>query len=426
MILFAFKYKTPAPGFRWAFFTISLFLFLPFFAVAQSAAFPLLWGTNSGLYSRNQAGRVEALWSGGSVQKIVHIPGTQRQAETWAILTDQGILVSNDLRSWEIRNRGLPERLIKVYENGKKTFISTVQDIKAFSVDPQNGETMVIAVKNEVYLSKNGARSWESLGMPNFRSNGIKAVAVTSFGSELTVFCAHSIYGVYYINPQTPGAKWTEISNGLEKLETTNNPDEISSFAVSLDSGSPTVYASMSFRRRLYKLDWNQKNWNQIWSDGAAFGPVDSLALKGNSLFFLQDGAVAEFELSSGRLNWRQDTTSLIKAIPGYRPNCAAVQGFRENARGREGTICFSELWLLDKNRISGRGSLAAGKEGLYLPVNHAMDPSSLRPYLNIIRERRLNMVVIDMKDDYGTGYSTPVESSDFEELDMDDGDLPF
>ena len=29
-------------------------------------------------------------------------------------------------------------------------------------------------------------------------------------------------------------------------------------------------------------------------------------------------------------------------------------------------------------------------------------------------------------KDDYGAGYSTPVESSDFEELDMDDGDLPF
>ena len=29
-------------------------------------------------------------------------------------------------------------------------------------------------------------------------------------------------------------------------------------------------------------------------------------------------------------------------------------------------------------------------------------------------------------KEDYGAGYSTPVESSDFAELDMDDGDLPF
>jgi len=29
-------------------------------------------------------------------------------------------------------------------------------------------------------------------------------------------------------------------------------------------------------------------------------------------------------------------------------------------------------------------------------------------------------------KDDYSAGYTTPVESSDFTELDMDDGDLPF
>ena len=31
-----------------------------------------------------------------------------------------------------------------------------------------------------------------------------------------------------------------------------------------------------------------------------------------------------------------------------------------------------------------------------------------------------------DPKEDFGAGYTTPVESSDFAELDMDDGDLPF
>ena len=29
-------------------------------------------------------------------------------------------------------------------------------------------------------------------------------------------------------------------------------------------------------------------------------------------------------------------------------------------------------------------------------------------------------------KDNFGAGYTTPVESSDFAELDIDDGDLPF
>ena len=31
-----------------------------------------------------------------------------------------------------------------------------------------------------------------------------------------------------------------------------------------------------------------------------------------------------------------------------------------------------------------------------------------------------------DPKDDYGAAYSSPVESSDYTELDMEDGDLPF
>ena len=31
-----------------------------------------------------------------------------------------------------------------------------------------------------------------------------------------------------------------------------------------------------------------------------------------------------------------------------------------------------------------------------------------------------------EARDDYNAGFSTPVESSDFAELDMDDGDLPF
>jgi len=32
----------------------------------------------------------------------------------------------------------------------------------------------------------------------------------------------------------------------------------------------------------------------------------------------------------------------------------------------------------------------------------------------------------VNPKEDFGAGYTTPIESSDFAELDMDDGDLPF
>ena len=383
-------------------------VFLPFSLAAQQVR-PVLWGTDAGLYSRDQAGRTEIVWSEGKVRKLVPLG----QGSAWALLADNGIWVSENSRNWEKRSRGLPEKVIKTYENGKKSLVTEIQDIKDLEVDPKNPEIMVCAVKNAVYLSQNGGRNWESLGMPNYRSNGIKAVAVTS-SPELTVFCSHSIYGVYYINPKSAGAKWIEISAGLEKLETTDNPDEISDIAVVLDaSGNVAIYASQSFRPRLYKLDWTSKSWNFLWSGGSAtaFGPVDSLQARGNSLIFVRDGGVFELDMSFGynALRNRQDLTEAINSVPG-KANCAAFsQGDR---------FCLSELWLLtERSSAEGRGlstafPQAVGKEGLYLPVNHAGDPGSLRPYLQTIEKSKLNMVVVDMKDDYGRLRFTPSNPS--------------
>ena len=41
-------------------------------------------------------------------------------------------------------------------------------------------------------------------------------------------------------------------------------------------------------------------------------------------------------------------------------------------------------------------------------------------------KSREASFVPVDNKDDYGVGFATPVESSDFSELSMDDGELPF
>ena len=41
-------------------------------------------------------------------------------------------------------------------------------------------------------------------------------------------------------------------------------------------------------------------------------------------------------------------------------------------------------------------------------------------------KSREANFGPVEIKDDFNAGYSTPVESSDFTELEMDDGELPF
>jgi hypothetical protein len=394
-------------------FFLVFWVLLPFSAAAQSVR-PVLWANEYGLYSRDQAGRTEVVWSEGKVRKIIPLG----QGSSWALLADNGIWVSENLRNWEKRSKGLPEKTLKIYENKKKSLITEIQDIKDLEADPANRDIMVCAIKNAVYLSQNGGRSWESLGMPNYRSNGIKAVAVTSM-PELTVFCAHSIYGVYYINPKAQGAKWIEISGGLEKLETTDNPDEVSDIAVALDSsGSVAIYASQSFRPRLYKLDWASKSWNLLWSSGAAFGPVDSLQPGRSSLTFVRDSGVFSLQLNvaNAAIYYRQDLTEAIDILPG-KASCAVFTGSE--------TICLSELWLMSERSSVEHSSTqnrqvsfntvsqeANDKEGLYLPVNHAMDPGSLRPYLQTIESRKLNMVVIDMKDDYGRLRFTPNDPS--------------
>ena len=151
---------------------------------------------------------------------------------------------SDDLLNWEKRNRELPVKTIKVFQNGKKSFLQIVQEIKDLKINPENPDIMVCATKDNVYLSRNQGRSWVSLGAPPYRTNGIKAVAVANMpagggtGKELTVFLSHSVYGIYYIRPDT-GVQWTELSTGLEKLETTGNADEVADITVTYN---PAVF----------------------------------------------------------------------------------------------------------------------------------------------------------------------------------------
>ncbi|GHV94370.1 hypothetical protein AGMMS50293_06900 [Spirochaetia bacterium] len=449
----------------------------------------LLIGADTGLFSIERPGETTALWTGGQVRKIV----SPDDSGVWAILGSEGILVSNDMRNWESRNQGLPIKTIKIFQDGKKSFLSMVQEIKDLEMNPANPDIMVCATKDRVYLSRNQGLSWSSLGAPSYRTNGIKAVAVAylpvvgnggtgrsgaassgaassdaassiaaSSGGVLTVFLSHSTYGLFYIQPDSAGAQWIEINSGLEKLETTDNTDEVSDIAVTagistLDANVPAanvaalsagqeIYVSQTFRRRIYRLDWSRKTFNLIWSDNAPFGTVDSLDAGKTSLRFLYEGTTAEIDYpaangvqaangtaaapgQNAQMRNRPDLLEAIRSIPEspqLKPNCVVLW---ENRNGAE-PVKLSELWLLNEGdsapatpaspAISALATpaspaisaLAAGKEGLYLPVNHAMDSNSLKPYLDVISERGLDMIVIDMKDDYGRLRFTPRNSA--------------
>jgi hypothetical protein len=387
------------------FFCLSTFsLSAQTFSVGEMI-FSSLVGSKNGLHGLSQTGTAMPLWTGGEVKKIVKAPSF------WAILTNAGIFVSTDLFHWEARNFGLPVKTIKVFDDGEKSFEQLIQDLKDLKIHPENPNMMVTATKDAVFLSRDAGRSWHNLGMPPYQTNGLKAVAVGNL-PELTVLVSHSIYGVHYIHPENPASTWQELSLGLEKLETTNNPDEVSDIKIVVKNdaqGIPqsTVFAGQTFRNRLYELDWNMKRFNLIWSENTDFGAVESLDVQNDSIRFVSDGTIFEKRIGTNQIWQRKDLLSAIQnasASLGFAPECFAFLNQAE-------PICLSELWLLNQSSNIFANSYteeAFGKDGIYLPVNHAMDSSSLKPYINLIKERNLNMIVIDMKDDYGRLRFTP------------------
>ncbi|MDR1899699.1 MAG: hypothetical protein LBQ55_06815 [Treponema sp.] len=394
---------------------------------APAPRFAFLAGADGGLFGLDRGGNAAPLWQGGSVRKILRAGGA------WLILGSGGIFRSEDLSVWENRGRGLPEKTLKVFEGGVKSFLTVVQEIKDLEVHPANPDIMVCATKDQVFLTRNGGRSWESLGAPRYRTNGIKAVAAADMpaagGPELTVFLSHSTYGFFYLCPDTPGAQWSELSGGLEKLETTGNADEVSDIAVVPAAASPAgttaipapaVYVSQTFRPRIYRLDWEARRFVPLWTDSVPFGTVDSLDPGVRGLRFVREGTITEIPYDAAPPELvRRDLTDLILNTAkksGLTPNCVVISR-AEAGRPRAEDIFLSELWLLRERAGAAGGANSAGtngagaargREGLYLPVNHAMSQGSLSPYLEVIRERRLDMVVIDMKDDYGRLRFTP------------------
>jgi len=397
----------------------------------------MLVGTNDGLYSMEPSGL--SVLRPGQIKKILRVKLNPQggSPDGWAILGGDGILVSADLKNWEQRNKGLPIKTIKVFQDQQKTFLQVPQDIKDFEVNPSDNRIMVCATKDSVYLSRDQGGSWVSLGAPAYRTNGIKAVASAYLpeantpgggtpAGTLTVFLSHSTYGVFYIQPDRPNARWLEISQGIEVLETTGNTDEVSDIVVipPNESGGgnavPEIYVSQTFRRRIYRLDWSKKTFVLVWSDKSPFGTVDSLFAGDKGLHFIYEGTAAFIGFPDYTFQKRDDISEAIRKLPAQkRMNCAVI-------RNNSDLITLSELWLLDEpapqpvaetrppfaRRVPLAVPQALNKEGLYLPVNHAMDSRSLKPYLDVMEKSGLNLIVIDMKDDYGRLRFTPKNSA--------------
>ena len=387
-----------------------------------------LAGYDAGLYRVDASGgRAYPLWLEGEVKKIVAAPSG------WFFLTSKGILFSADLSSFEQRSGGLPVKTYKRYEGGQRSFLKEAQDLKDLELDPADPERLVACTKDAAYLTRDGGRSWESLGTP-VATPGLKAVALAPYpgSAETAVWASHPIKGLF-ARRLAAGSSWAPASAGLALLQGTTSVEEVADLvvapastagaavqaaaqagggaapavgaavpagAVAAAGSAPAVWASNSFLSRVYRWDAAAKAFRPAYAEPGDFGVAESLSpLPDGSLRFVAEGAVRRLRAEGGKAEVDAASMGRVEAALRAKPDWQLLS-LAWDEGGRPASL--SELWLVAfKDRKPYRAK-AEGREGLYLPTGFMVRPETRAKYFGLMAERGLDSVVIDMKDDFG------------------------
>lgn len=384
----------------------------------------MLAGSDSGLYKILPSRTAVPLWTGGKVTKIIKTQNDENGNQTtdWFFLTTQGVVHSSDLSVFDMRNEGLPFLTIKEWDGTNTIFTKQPAQLKDLEVHPLNANILVTATKDAVYITFDGGKSWKTIGSTSASTSGIKAVAVCDVPArkksaenpnqtELAVFMAHTIYGFSYCYPGSVETKskptWHDSNGGFDNMKSQTYPDEISDIlpVVFADSnGNPTteVFVSQSYLPRIYKFNWSIKRGELLYSGEEPADTIDSLFYDGTKILYSRPGGVAAFNPATNAKDfvppeynkWRGYFNCLAK---NDTLNAAWIQA--ENQNG----ISLSELWLLYPDDINNKyAQKADGHKSVYVQAHKLMDKRGIDSYVKIIKDNKLDSMVIDMKDDYG------------------------
>ncbi len=378
-----------------------------------------LVATDSGLYRISGAKTFVPLWTGGKVKQILPVEYSDSNGKAfykYYFVTDKGILYSENLTDFELRNEGLPFLVIKKYNGEKTWFENQCQDLKDISVNPINPLEVVTATKEKVYYSNDGGLHWISLGSASSRTNGIKAVCVASlkFGSgenthnETVVFMAHSILGFHYCFPDEKKLDWKEAQKGLAASDPSNSADEVSDIlpvVVSDEAGRKycEIFLAQTFIPRLYHFDISEEKSTPVYRGTEPADTIDALSRSGNSIVFMTPGSVNLYDMKSGEVKCIDE--NLKSYLEDFSASSSIVNAaWIASEKGVTGSsILLNEFWLKESGKIlSPYAQKIDGKKSLYIPAYQAHLPGGFEKFKKIILDNKLNSLVIDMKDDYG------------------------
>lgn len=392
---------------------IILVLVISTFMLFAEEAF--LVGGENGLYQIQNFKAIN-IWQKNSIYKIC------RAGHQWLFLTDDGILASKDLKTFYSLNDNLPKKIIKsIDENGNKTFIKKIQQLKDLEVHPINPNVFVTATSDSVLLTIDAGKTWQDLGC-NGRVNGIKAISVVDLPNAngeniLTVFISHAIYGVAYKQPIVNSKIWYELNNGLQ--EGPEGIEEVADIAFNQSSDSTQVYCCQTFTGKIYRLNWNKKQFTEVLDINTEKKQIictDSLAVSENTIIGIKRNQIFENNLllpsiqPFSKKNLFKNFNKVKKLLNSSDYLCAFIP---QRLTPFTSSISLSELWLLHnpKEQKNDYLKIANSKKGIYIPTHQAINEKTFEKHLETIKANKLNAIVIDMKDEAGfVRYNTENE----------------
>ncbi|HOX32698.1 MAG TPA: putative glycoside hydrolase [Spirochaetales bacterium] len=365
----------------------------------------LLAGFDTGLYRIEASGAATPLWLDGEVRKIVRAGSGPEAA--WFLLTSRGIVRSADLGVFEERSAGLPVKTYKRYAEGRKSFLTEVMDLKDLEVDPQDPATLVTCTKDAVYLTRDGGLSWASLGNPS-PTTGLKAVAVGAAPSpagspagERRVWASHPIKGLFSRPLEGRSKAWVPVEAGLATIEGTTSVEELADavLAAGAPGGSTSLWASNSFLPRLYRWDPASASFLAAFAGAGDFGCVESIDVIGPaSVRFVSEGEILRLEGDGPPERDGPAMAALAAAAGAQSRSQLCCLSWDEG--GRQAGL--SELWLVSFVDRKPYRAAAENKNGLYLATGFVVHAASRDKYDKLMDSRRLDSVVVDLKDDFG------------------------
>jgi hypothetical protein len=357
---------------------------------ALSVPSDFLAGFDTGLYRIENGKTALPIWLDGEVRKII------RLSDGWLFLTSRGIMFSSDLGVFEDRSSGIPVKTYKRYVNGQKSFTTEVQDIEDLTADPADSRLLAACTKDSVYVSKDEGQSWTSLGTPVPAIVGLKAVALAPYPGTVdsAVWASHPIKGLFV--RRLSGGPWVPFNKGLATIVGTTSVEEVANMAPT----SSGMWASNSFLPRIYRWDPSLKAFSVAWKENADFGCIESLdPLPDGSLRFVTDGSVQRLAPGAASPDVDVAAMSVLRSALLAKTDAQLLAvSWKENERRSN----LSQLWLVDFRDRKPFRAEAENRQALYLQTGFVVNPVTRAKYDKIMDNRRLDAVVVDMKDDFG------------------------